>query len=138
MKSLQERIVGLDVLISARLGGVSVSLQPIPGAVPVVQAVIGGREELPIFITASDDQILCICYLWTEAEIVPEKRLELLELLLDLNPSIPLSSFGHVDNRYVLYGALTQDARADDIACDVATLSDNALDALEALSSYLL
>jgi uncharacterized protein YjfI (DUF2170 family) len=137
MKSLQERVVGLEVLISARLGGASVSLQPIPGAIPVIQAVIGGREELPIFITASDDQILCICYLWTEAEIVPGKRLELLEILLDLNPSIPLSSFGRVEDRYVLFGALTQDARVDDIACDVATLSDNALDALEALSGYL-
>ena len=138
MKSLQERIVGLDALIGARLGGASVDLQPIPGTVPVVQVVIGGREELPIFITASNDQVLCICYLWTEDEIVPEKRVELLELLLDLNPSIPLSSFGHVDDRYVLFGALAQDARADDIACDVATLSDNALDALEALSSYLI
>jgi uncharacterized protein YjfI (DUF2170 family) len=138
MKSLQERIVGLDVLISARLGGTSVDLQPIPGTVPVVQVVIGGREELPIFITASNDQVLCICYLWTEAEILPEKRSELLELLLDLNPTIPLSSFGHVDDRYVLFGALAQDARADDIACDVATLSDNALDALDALSGYLI
>jgi uncharacterized protein YjfI (DUF2170 family) len=138
MKSLQERIVGLDVLISVRLGGSSVSLQPIPGVVPVVQVVIGGREELPIFITASDEQILSICYLWKETEIVPETRVELLELLLDLNPSIPLSSFGHVDDRYVLFGALTRDASVDDIACDVATLSDNALDALDALSRYLL
>jgi uncharacterized protein YjfI (DUF2170 family) len=137
MKSLQERINGLDTLISARLGGTSVSLQPIPGEIPVVQAVIGGRDELPIFITASDDQILCICYLWTEAEIIPEKRLELLEVLLDLNPSIPLSSFGRVEDRYVLFGALSRDSRIDDIASDVATLSDNALDALDALSSYL-
>jgi uncharacterized protein YjfI (DUF2170 family) len=137
MKALQERIEGLDLRIGARLGGVSVSLQPIPGATPVVQVVIGGREELPIFITASDEQVLCICYLWTEAEIVPEKRGELLELLLDLNPSIPLSSFGRVGERYVLFGALARDARADDIACDVATLSDNALDALESLVGYL-
>ncbi|MDR1351061.1 MAG: YjfI family protein [Zoogloeaceae bacterium] len=138
MDSLQERIEGLDALIGARLGGATVNLQPIPGEVPVVQAVIGGRDELPIFVTAADEQILCICYLWTEAEIVPEKRLELLELLLNLNPSIPLSSFGRVDDRYVLFGALSRDARVDDIADDVATLSDNALDALNALSGYLL
>jgi uncharacterized protein YjfI (DUF2170 family) len=138
MKSLQERIDGLDALISARLGGTSVSLQPIPGKIPVIQAVIGGRDELPIFITAADDQILCICYLWTEAEIIPEKRLELLEVLLDLNPSIPLSSFGRVEDHYVLFGALSRDSGIDDIASDVATLSDNALDALDALSSYLL
>ncbi len=138
MKSLQERIAGLDILVGARLGGSSVSLQPIPGMLPVIQVVIGGREELPIFITASDDQILCICYLWTDDEISPAKRLELLELLLDLNPSIPLSSFGRVDDRYVLFGALSSDSRVDDIACDVANLSDNAIDALDALSGYLI
>jgi uncharacterized protein YjfI (DUF2170 family) len=137
MKALQKRIDGLDAQISERLGGATVSLQPIPGEIPVVQVVIGGRDELPIFITASNDQILCICYLWTEAEIIPEKRLELLELLVDLNPSIPLSSFGRVEDRYVLFGALSRDSRVNDIADDVATLSDNALDALDALAEYL-
>jgi uncharacterized protein YjfI (DUF2170 family) len=137
MKSLQERLGGLDVILGARLGGAPVSLQPIPGEIPVIQAVIGGREELPIFITASDDQVLCICYLWTDEEIIPAKRPELLELLLDLNPAIPLSSFGRVEGRYVLFGALARDAHIDDIASDVAALSDNAIDALDALSAYL-
>ncbi|MDR0716364.1 MAG: YjfI family protein [Azoarcus sp.] len=137
MKSLQERLGGLDMVLSARLGGASVSLQPMPGEIPVIQTVIGGREELPIFITASDAQVLCICYLWQDDEIVPEKRLELLELLLDLNPAIPLSSFGKVEGRYVLFGALSRDARIDDIASDIVALSDNAIDALDALSSYL-
>ncbi|MDR2031176.1 MAG: YjfI family protein [Azoarcus sp.] len=137
MKSLQERLGGLDTLLSARLGGASVSLQPIPGEIPVIQTVIGGREELPIFVTVSDEQVLCICYLWKENEIVPGKRQELLELLLDLNPAIPLSSFGKVEGRYVLFGALSRDARIDDIASDIVALSDNAIDALDALSGYL-
>ncbi|MDR2689457.1 MAG: YjfI family protein [Azoarcus sp.] len=137
MKALSERIEGLDVLLEARLGGISVSLQPIPGEIPVIQAVIGGREELPIFITASPDQILCICYLWRDDEIKPEKRLELLELMMDLSPAIPLSAFGRVEGQYVLYGALSINAGLDDIADDVAALSDNALDALNALSEYL-
>lgn len=137
MKSLQERIEGLDAVLGARLGGVSVSLQPIPGEIPVIQAVIGGREELPIFVTASADQVLCLCYLWKDEEIVPEKRQELLELLLDLNPAIPLSAFGRVEGRYVLFGSLANDARVDDIASDIVALSDNAIDALDALSDYL-
>ncbi|MDR1227473.1 MAG: YjfI family protein [Azoarcus sp.] len=137
MKSLQERLGGLDAVLSARLGGTPISLQPIPGEIPVIQTVIGGREELPIFITVSDDQILCICHLWTDGEIIPEKRPELLELLLDLNPAIPLSSFGRAEGRYILYGALARDARIDDIANDIAALSDNAIDALDALSDYL-
>lgn len=137
MKSLQQKIAGLEVLVSAHLGGASVTLRPIAGAVPVIEIVIGGREELPVFITASESQILCICYLWTEAEIVPARRIELLELMLDLNMSVPLSSFGRVDDRYVVFGALAQDARVEDIAKDVAALSDNALDALDALAEYL-
>lgn len=137
MKSLQEQIAGLDVMLTARLGGASISLQPIPGSVPVIQVVIGGREELPIFITASEAQTLCICYLWTETEVRSETRTELLEALLDLNPSIPLSSFGRVNEHYVLFGALSADARVEDIAHDVAALSDNALDALDALAHYL-
>lgn len=137
MQSLQKRLEGLDALIEARLSGVPVSLQPIPGDVPVVQVVIGGREELPIFITVSPDQILCICYLWRDSEIRSEQRLELLELLLDLSPAIPLSSFGRVEGQYVLFGALSINASRDSIADDVVALSDNALDALDALAEYL-
>ena len=137
MKSLQQKIAGLDVLVGAHLGGAVVGLRPIEGAVPVIEVLVEGREELPVFVTASDSQILCICYLWTDAEIVPARRIELLELMLDLNLSVPLSSFGRVDDRYVLFGALAQDARVEDIAKDVAVLSDNALDALDALAEYL-
>lgn len=137
MKALAEQLRGLDVLASHLMGGLQVQLQPIPGAVPVIQVSIEGREELPIFITSSDSQVVCMCYLWTDAEVRPERRTSLLETLLDLNPSVPLSSFGRIGERYVLSGALSRDARVEDVAKDVAVLSDNALDALDALSDYL-
>ena len=137
MQSLLDQLKGLDVLAGAAMGGLPVQLQPIPGSTPVIQVSIEGREELPIFITGSDMQIICICYLWTEEEVKPERRTELLESLLDLNPSVPLSSFGRVDGRYVLTGALGRDASVEDIAREVAVLSDNALDALDALSEFL-
>ncbi len=137
MKTLQERMRGLDSLIGACMGGLSVELLPIPGEVPVIQVTIEGRQELPIFVTCSDSQVLCMCYLWTDAEVQPARRTELLETLLDLNPAVPLSSFGRVGNRYVLCGALARDASAEDVAKDVAVLSDNALDALDALSEFL-
>lgn len=135
--TLKEKLVGLDMLVSGLMGGLSVHLHPISGPVAVVQVSIGTREELPIFITCSDSQILCMCYLWTDAEVVPSRRTELLETLLDLNPSVPLSSFGRIADRYVLFGALARDARSEDIAQDIAALSDNALDALDALSEFL-
>lgn len=135
--TLKEKLSGLDTLASGIMGGLAVQLHPIPGPVPVIQVSIETREELPIFVTCSDSQILCMCYLWTDTEVLPARRTELLETLLDLNPSVPLSSFGRIGDRYVLFGALTLDARPEDIAQDVAALSDNALDALEALSEFL-
>ncbi|PIF78292.1 hypothetical protein CLU95_5477 [Variovorax sp. 54] len=137
MQSLLDQLKGLDVLAGAAMGGLPVQLQPIPGSTPVVQVSIEGRDELPIFVTSSDMQIICICYLWTEEEVKPERRTELLESLLDLNPSVPLSSFGRVGGRYVLTGALGRNASVEDIAREVAVLSDNALDALDALSEFL-
>lgn len=137
MKTLHELLEGLDVLIGEAMGGVAVDLQPIPGDVPVVQISIEGRQELPIYLTSSEAQILCLCYLWSDDEVLPERRGELLETLLDLNPSVPLSSFGRVGKRFVLFGALARDAKVQDIAHDVSILSDNALDALDALSEFL-
>ena len=72
-----------------------------------------------------------------DADVRPERRAELMEALLDLNPSVPLSAFGRVDGRFVLVGALARGARAEDVAHEVAVLSDNALDALDALADYL-
>ncbi|XVJ69581.1 MAG: YjfI family protein [Rhizobacter sp.] len=137
MKTLHELLEGLDVLIGEAMGGVAVDLQPIPGDVPVVQISIEGRQELPIYLTSSEAQILCLCYLWSDDEVLPERRGELLETLLDLNPSVPLSSFGRVGKRFVLFGALARDAKVQDVAHDVSILSDNALDALDALSEFL-
>jgi uncharacterized protein len=119
------------------MGGMGVDLQPIPGDVPVEQVSIEGRQELPIFLTCSDGQILCLCYLWTDSEVKPERRTELLQTLLDLNPSVPLSAFGRIGDRFVLTGALSHDSSVQDIATEVAVLSDNALDALNALSEFL-
>jgi uncharacterized protein YjfI (DUF2170 family) len=137
MKELQDQIVGLDALVSARLGGVAVTMRPIPGEVPVVQVTIEGREELPIFVTCAKPQILCIVYLWAENEVKPDQRVAMLETMLDLNVPIPLSCFGRIGDRYVLSGALHRNASVHDIAEDVAVLSDNSLDALGALSEFL-
>jgi uncharacterized protein len=136
-QSLKDKLDGLDTITGMLMGGLAVQLHPIPGPVPVVQVSIEGREELPIYVTCSDSQILCLCYLWNDSEVLAERRTELLETLLDLNPSVPLSSFGRIGDRYVLFGALALNARAADIAEDIAALSDNALDALEALSEFL-
>lgn len=135
---LFELLQGLEAATRELLGGRGVQLQPMAGAVPVVQVSIEGREELPIYLTASEDQLLCLCYLWSDDEVRPERRVELLETLLTLNPSVPLSDFGRVGSRFVLLGALRRDAAMADVAKEIAVLSDNAVDALDALSDFLL
>lgn len=137
MKTLLQQLKGVDLLVSSLMGGLPVEMQPIPGEVPVVQVSIEGRQELPIYLTASDAQILCLCYLWGDEEVREDRRAELMQTMLELNPAVPLSSFGRVGDRFVLFGALSKDARVEDIAEDVAVLSDNALDALEAMAEFL-
>ncbi|WP_227817452.1 YjfI family protein [Nitrogeniibacter aestuarii] len=137
MEQLQKQLRGIDDAVSAAMGGLSVQVHPIPGDVAVLQVSIEGRDELPVFITGSESQLLCMSFLWDEHEVRDDKRAELLQTMLELNPSVPLSSFGKVGNRYVMFGALGPNSGLADIAADVAAVSDNALDALEALSAYL-
>lgn len=138
MSTLQERLQAARILAEQQLGGRSIELQRVPdNEVSITRLTIGGREELPIFITAADTQILCICYLWEETQINPACRTRLLEALLDLTLPMPLSSFGRIGERYVVFGALSCEASAAEIAEEISTLSDNAVDALEAFADYL-
>ncbi|GAA5786702.1 hypothetical protein GCM10007860_23110 [Chitiniphilus shinanonensis] len=133
--ALQQRIAEAGRRLAGQLGAFEVAR--IPGEVVVFKVEISGREELPIFITQADSQILCICYLWTERDVAPSRRTALLEAMLDLNIAIPLSSFGRIGDKYLIYGALACEAGADDLAQDLLALSDNAVDALEAMAEYL-
>ncbi|NTS75929.1 YjfI family protein [Catenovulum sp. SM1970] len=117
--------------------GYKFDCQPIAGEVDVLQVTIEGREELPIFVSVTDDQILCITYLWGEEEVISEKRGEMLEAMLEMNIPMPLSSFAKVDNKYVVFGALTIHSSMDDIEHELVVLSDNAVDVIDDMCEYL-
>lgn len=116
----------------------AIEVAPMPGEVPVIEVGFPTAERLPIYVTDADSQLLCISYLWREADIRPRQRAKLLETLLDLNPSVPLSAFGRIGEHYVLVGALSPEATPADMALELATLSDNGRDALATLADYLL
>jgi uncharacterized protein YjfI (DUF2170 family) len=141
MKDPVSHLAGIEAALAQRLGtiGVSASLIPAgePGGVPVMRFSIEGQDELPVFVTVSPDQVLCICYLWTEDEVKPERRAEMLEAMIDLNISIPLSTFGRIGRHYVIYGSLARGAGADDIATDIAMAADNAVEALDVFTEFL-
>lgn len=137
MSALKRILEAVDRLDADSRGGLEWEYQPIPGEVEVIQVNIKGREELPIYLTASDSQLLCICYLWAEDEVLADKRQALMEAMLDTNVPMPLSSFARVDQRYVVFGAMSLKSNERDVALEIATLSDNAIDAIESFAAYL-
>lgn len=132
--SLIERSVPL---LRKQLAVPDIEVSSMPGEVPVIEVGFPSADRLPIYVTDAGSQLLCISYLWREADIRPKRRAKLLETLLDLNPSVPLSAFGRIGEHYVLFGALSPDATPADMALELATLSDNGRDALATLSDYL-
>ena len=137
MSTLTTLIEGLAGLDEETRRGAEFDIQPVPGGDEVFQVIVNGGEELPVFVTATDSQILCICYLWGEDEVRPEGKLEMLEAMLDMNIPMPLSSFGRIDDKYAIFGAMALSSDVADLALELVMLSDNAIDAIEALSDYL-
>ena len=108
----------------------------IPGDQPVLQVVVEGYDELPIFVTVTDEQMLCISYLFGAEELKEGVSSQLNETLLKLNVPMPLSSFSIIEDKYSIFGSLSVNSSFDDIAHELVALADNAIDALETLEEY--
>ena len=117
--------------------GHSFDCQPIAGEVDVLQISLIGREELPIFVSVTDDQILCITYLWDESEMLSERKAEMMETMLEMNMPMPLSSFAKIGDKYAVFGALSIHSCLSDIEHELAVLSDNAIDVIDDFSEFL-
>ena len=118
--------------------GMSFDCQPISGEVDVLQVTILGREELPIFVSVTDDQILCISYLWGVEEVKPNCIEAMHESMLEMNIPMPLSSFSKIGDKYVIFGALSINSNFNDIEHELAVLNNNALEVIDDMSDYLL
>lgn len=110
---------------------------PIQGDREVLQVLVSEWEDLPVYITITDTQILCVTYLCKKDEIQESRTAELNELLLELNVAVPLSAFSIVEDYYVIFGALATSSSDEDIFKELVTLAANAYDALEAIEEYL-
>lgn len=124
-------------LAEAEIEGSRFESLVITGEQDVLQVIVEDNNELPIFVTRTDEQILCISYLFESSEVDPERIAELNATLLQLNIPVPLSAFALIDGRYSIFGALSVNSTFDDIAHEIATLADNAVDALDALEEFL-
>ncbi len=117
--------------------GMSFDCQPISGEVDVLQISILGREELPVFVSVTEDQILCISYLWGEEEVKTECVNAMHESMLEMNIPMPLSSFSKIGDKYVVFGALSINSSFDDVEHELAVLSNNAVEVISDMSDYL-
>lgn len=134
---IKEIAEALNQLDSETRHGFDFDYQIIPGDEEVLQISLQGREEIPVYLTETDTQLLCIAYLWDESEIKPESRTQMIEMMLDMNIPMPLSSFSRIGDKYAVFGALSLNSSAEDIAHEVAILSDNAIDAIDVMSDFL-
>ena len=117
--------------------GYQLECQPIPGEIDVLQITVGEFDELPTYVSVTDTQILCVTYLFTEDEVKPESRSDMLEEMLELNIPIPLSSFAKIGDRYVIFGSLSNTSGIEDICLEIITLTENAVEAITALEDFL-
>ena len=95
------------------------------------------REEFPIYLTIDEGQILCITYLFGDDQVDPDQRNAMTEAMLILNVSIPLSAFSKIGSQYIMFGALSPSSSIIELLHEIELLSDNVLEAIEAMSDYL-
>ncbi|MGC8120314.1 YjfI family protein [Marinobacter vinifirmus] len=117
--------------------GRTFDVMPIAGDEPVLQVIVSGAEETPVYITVTDTQILCLAYLFDEQELAPERLNELHENLLRISVPMPLSSLGKTGQHYVVYGALSPTSGISEIMQELVTLAENAIDLLQTFEDYL-
>ena len=127
-----------NTLADNSVTGMVFDCQPITGEVDVLQISIIGREELPIFLSVTDDQILCITYLWGSDEVNPECFADMHISMLEMSIPMPLSSFSKIGDKYVIFGALAISSSFDDIEHELAVLNNNAIEVIDDMIDYLI
>lgn len=117
--------------------GAALSIEMFDGDDAVACIKVAEREEFPIYMTVDEGQILCISYLFGDNQVAPSRRADMAEAMLMMNVSIPLSAFSKIGSQYIMFGALSPRSSIDELLHEIELLSDNVLEAIEAVSDYL-
>ena len=135
---MNTRDLALRISDFSSFEGYQFDCQPIPGDTEVLQITLTDYEELPAFVSVTDTQILCITYLFTQDEVRSGSKAEMMEEMLELNIPMPLSSFAKLADRYVIFGALAINSSIEDICHEIITLTENAVESIDALEEFLI
>ncbi|VAX08260.1 hypothetical protein MNBD_GAMMA25-500 [hydrothermal vent metagenome] len=117
--------------------GANLSIEMFDGENAVACITVEDRDEFPIYMTVDEGQILCISYLFGDKQVAQDKRAQLAEGMLLMNVSIPLSAFSKIGSQYIMFGALSPQSSTDELLNEIEMLSDNVLEAIDALADYL-
>ena len=135
---MNTRDLALRISDFSSFEGYQFDCQPIPGDTEVLQITLTDYDELPAFVSVTDTQILCITYLFTQDEVRSGSKAEMMEEMLELNIPMPLSSFAKLGDRYVIFGALAINSSIEDICHEIITLTENAVESIDALEEFLI
>ena len=113
------------------------SLRRVEGPLAVLQVDVRDLDTVPLFVSVSGGQLLCIAQLFADADVIPERRTQMLEKMLEWSIPMPLSSYGKLGDVYVVFGALTVDAAVDEIVLELRNLSENAMEARKVMQEFL-
>lgn len=117
--------------------GMNLSIEMFDGENSVACIKVEDREEFPIYMTVDEGQILCITYLFGDDQVIPEKQAEMADAMLMMNVMVPLSAFSKIGSQYILFGALSPRSSIDELLHEIELLSDNVLEAITTMSTYL-
>ena len=97
----------------------------------VLEIRVVDKEDFPAYLSISDDELLCVSYLFDQCDVVENRKSEMHERMLEFNISMPLSSFAKIGDRYLVYGSLSVNSKIELIVTELDYLVGNALEALK-------
>jgi uncharacterized protein YjfI (DUF2170 family) len=115
------------------------NVEEVPTADAAIQVTLPEAGDLGITIALTDREIFVSTPLVEAAQVRDAAGFN--EACLRLNPINPLSNLGltTINERdvYIVFGEMSPDSSAEQVELEIRTLADNAIDAVEALKSYL-
>ena len=103
----------------------------------LVKVELAEREEFPIMIDVSEDQITAIAILWDQHDVKEGMEAEMMNVMLSMNIALPLSAFAKTGSIYQLFGAMSANTVMANVVEEITVLSDNTIAVFEALGEYL-